>query len=162
MASSCLNLLGEGKGTMSYEMEKRKFLSMKVAEIMRRSPPLLAPDTRVEELLDRIEADACFLVVEGERLVGIVTESDVLPLFSPVVGRAMVGGDIGEARKRFAKTVGELMTPNPLAVSPQNTVEQALRLMLSKKLRHLPVTEGEKAVGLLTLRDIIAAYRATR
>jgi CBS domain-containing protein len=74
----------------------------------------------------------------------------------------MVGGDIGEVRKRFARTVGELMTPNPLSVSPQDTVEQALRLMLSKKLRHLPVTEGGKAVGLLTLRDIIAAYRATR
>jgi CBS domain-containing protein len=148
----------------SYEMEEktRNFLLIKVAEVVKRNPPILSPETKVEELLDRMEADACFLVVEGEKLVGIVTESDVLPLFSPVVGRAMVGGDIGEVRKRFARTVGELMTPNPLSVSPQDTVEQALRLMLSKKLRHLPVTEGGKAVGLLTLRDIIAAYRATR
>jgi CBS domain-containing protein len=148
----------------SYEMEEkaREFLWMRVAEIMKRNPPTLAPETKVEELLDRMEADTCFLVVEGEKLVGIVTESDVLPLFSPAVGRAMVGGDIGEVRKRFARTVGELMTPNPLAVSPQDTVEQALRLMLSKKLRHLPVTEGGKAVGLLTLRDLITAYRATR
>jgi len=95
-------------------------------------------------------------------LVGIVTESDVLPLFSPVVGRAVVGGDLEEIKKRSAKTVGELMTPNPISVSPQDTVEQALRLMLSRKLRHLPVVEEGKVVGLLTLRDIIAAYRAIR
>jgi len=133
---------------------------MKVGEVMRRNPPIVTPDTQVEEILNRMEADPCFLVVEGGKLVGIVTESDVLQLFSPIVGRAMVGGDIGEARKRFARTVRELMTPNPLSVSPQETVEQALRLMLSRKLRHLPVVEEGKAVGLLTFRDIIAAYRA--
>ena len=86
----------------------------------------------------------------------------MLPLFSPVVGRAVVGGDLEEIKKRSAKTVGELMTPNPISVSPQDTVEQALRLMLSRKLRHLPVVEEGKVVGLLTLRDIIAAYRAIR
>jgi len=133
---------------------------MRVGEVMKRNPPIVTPDTQVEEILNRMEADPCFLVVEGGKLVGIVTESDVLQLFSPIVGRAMVGGDIGEARKRFARTVRELMTPNPLSVSPQETVEQALRLMLSRKLRHLPVVEEGKAVGLLTFRDIIAAYRA--
>jgi CBS domain-containing protein len=144
-------------------MEKApKFLWMRVGEVMRRNPPIVTPDTQVEEILNRMEADPCFLVVEGGKLVGIVTESDVLQLFSPIVGRAMVGGDIGDVRKRFARTVRELMTPNPLSVSPQETVEQALRLMLSRKLRHLPVVEKGKAVGLLTLRDIIAAYRAIR
>jgi CBS domain-containing protein len=144
------------------EQRTKKFLWTKVTEIMRKNPPILTPETKVEELLDRLEADACFLVIREGKLVGIVTESDVLPLFSPVVGRAVVGGDIREIKKRSAKTVGELMTPNPISVSPQDTVEQALRLMLSRKLRHLPVVEEGKAVGLLTLRDIIAAYRAIR
>jgi len=81
------------------------------------------------------------IVLDGERLVGILTERDVL--------RA-----VGSDRDRTA-TVGECMTNHPEVVEPTDTTDHAAALMIHGGFRHLPVVEGDRVVGIVSIRDLM-------
>ena len=81
------------------------------------------------------------LVLDGERLVGVFTERDLL--------RAVARGLAPEA------TVGEWMTRGPETIEPDQTAEHAALLMLHGGFRHLPVVEEGKVVGILSIRDLM-------
>jgi CBS domain-containing protein len=82
------------------------------------------------------------LVLEGERLSGILTERDVL--------RAVARGIRDDA------IVRDWMTSDPDTIGPDETTEHAATLMVHGGFRHLPVTEGEQVVGILSIRDLMA------
>jgi CBS domain-containing protein len=82
------------------------------------------------------------LVLDGERLVGILTERDVL--------RAVARGIRDDA------VVHEWMTTDPDTIDPDETTEHAATLMMHGGFRHLPVTEGGAVVGILSIRDLMA------
>ena len=82
------------------------------------------------------------LVLEGERLVGILTERDVL--------RAVARGIRDDA------VVREWMTTEPETIDPDETTEHAATMMMHGGFRHLPVTEGGAVVGILSIRDLMA------
>jgi CBS domain-containing protein len=46
------------------------------------------------------------------------------------------------------------MTPNPVTVGPETAVERALEIMLAGNFRHLPVTDGQQVVGVVSIRDV--------
>jgi CBS domain-containing protein len=81
------------------------------------------------------------LVVDGPRLVGILTERDVL--------RAVAGG-IGEDT-----TVADWMTRDPETMEPDEPIRQAAVLMIHGGFRHMPIVEGEQVVGMLSIRDLM-------
>ena len=81
-------------------------------------------------------------VCEGERLVGIFTERDVLRL-------AGEGSEFAEVR------VGDVMTRNPVTLGPGDDVLEAARLMGERKIRHLPVLEGENLLGMVGVREVM-------
>jgi len=81
------------------------------------------------------------LVLEGERLVGVFTERDVL--------RAVAHGLTHEA------TVGEWMTHGPETIEPDATAEHAAVLMIHGGFRHLPVVDEGRVVGILSIRDLM-------
>jgi CBS domain-containing protein len=81
------------------------------------------------------------MVLHGERLVGIFTERDVVRALSEHFD---AGGHL----------VQNWMTPEPTTVVPEANVDDALDLMLSKGFRHLPVLEGERLLGVVSLRDL--------
>lgn len=84
------------------------------------------------------------LVMEDDQLLGIFTERDIV--------RAL-----GEHFDAAGHAVSEWMTPNPLTVEPSTPVEQALRTMLDRNFRHLPVAEGDQVLGIVSMRDLTAA-----
>jgi CBS domain-containing protein len=81
------------------------------------------------------------LVTGDERLVGILTERDVL--------RAVARG-IDEST-----TVADWMTRDPETLDPDESTEHAAVLMIHGGFRHLPVTEGDDVVGMLSIRDLM-------
>ena len=81
------------------------------------------------------------LVLEGERLMGILTERDLL--------KAVAGGLTEEAR------VSDWMTRRPETVEPDETTDHAAALMIHGGFRHLPVVEGDRPVGILSIRDLM-------
>ena len=80
------------------------------------------------------------LVMDGERLVGILTERDVL--------RAVATGQIAGA-------VGDAMTASPDTVEADESAGQAAALMIHGGFRHLPVVEADRVVGIVSIRDLV-------
>jgi signal-transduction protein with cAMP-binding, CBS, and nucleotidyltransferase domain len=88
---------------------------------------------------------AAVLVMEGQRLVGIVTERD------------MTARVVAFARSPDTKC-GEIMTVNPDTLSPNDTAADAIAMMRSRGYRHLPVVEGDHVVGMVSVRDLYAVH----
>ncbi|HVL74494.1 MAG TPA: CBS domain-containing protein [Noviherbaspirillum sp.] len=84
------------------------------------------------------------LVMENERVVGIMSERDY--------ARKV------ELKGRTAKdtTVAEIMTRNVIYVRPHQTNEECMALMTEGRLRHLPVMDDGKLVGLISIGDLVA------
>ena len=81
------------------------------------------------------------LVVNGERLSGILTERDIL--------RAVATGQV-EGTK-----VGAWMTHDPETVGPDDRPDHAAAIMVQRGFRHLPVLEGDQLAGILSIRDLM-------
>lgn len=89
---------------------------------------------------------AALLVMEGERLVGIVTERD------------MTARVIAAGLNPDTAAVGDIMTANPDTLAPTDTAVDAITMMRKSNYRHLPVVEGARVVGMVSVRDLYAIY----
>lgn len=117
-----------------------------VGDIMTSSLFTIEPTTTVAEAAtvmgERRIGSA--LVMEGDDLAGIFTERDIV--------RAL-----GQHFDAAGHPVSDWMTADPLTVPPSTTAEAALRTMLDRGFRHLPVAEGDRVVGIVSMRDLSAA-----
>ena len=108
-------------------------------------PACVSVGTSLEETLRlmREEGVGCVLVCQGDRLVGIFTERDVL--------NKLFGGEVdpGSPVERF-------MTPNPAVLSLDDTLGEAIRMMTERGYRHVPLTDRHgKQAGMIAARDIV-------
>ena len=87
----------------------------------------------------------CVLVTESDKLVGIFTERDYA---RKVVLKGLVSRDV---------KVGDLMTPNPYTVGLSGTADDVMATMTAKRFRHIPVEEGGKLVGIISIGDVVKA-----
>ncbi len=105
----------------------------------------VSPATKTLEALKLIaEKDiGALLVMDGERLVGIISERDF-------ARRLAVAGvcDVNQPVK-------EVMITNVYYANLDNTTEECMKLMTDKHIRHLPILENGKVVGLITIGDIV-------
>ena len=85
------------------------------------------------------------LVINGENLVGIVTERDY--------ARKV----ILEGRSSLTTTVDKIMTAKIVHITPDKSVEEGLTLMTEKRFRHLPVLEDGKLIGIVSIGDLVKA-----
>jgi acetoin utilization protein AcuB len=92
-------------------------------------------------------------VVEGGELVGFVSGTDIRNSTFETSTVTQLGKILVKNR-----TVDEIMTRNVITASPEDTVEDALLLIQKRTLGALPVVEGRKLVGIITKRDILAAF----
>jgi len=105
----------------------------------------VSPDTTVFETI-QLMADkniGAVLVKAGEKLVGIMSERD----YTRKV--AIKGKSSKETR------VKEIISTPVLTVTPNHTVEECMRLMTENRIRHLPVLDGEKVVGVVSIGDLV-------
>ncbi|SDK62397.1 CBS domain-containing protein [Aliiruegeria lutimaris] len=85
-------------------------------------------------------------VVEGDRLVGILSERDI------------VFRGVGAGEEKGQTLVSEIMTAAPVTVDIEDPISDALAMKLGNAFRHLPVMEEGRLVGLLSYRDIPTEY----
>ena len=113
-----------------------------VGEIMTPDVLGLEPATSLVDAARRMHERRVGAVVvqDGERLVGIVTERDIL--------RAVATGAIGGS-------VADVMTHGPDTIGPDESAGQAAALMIHGGFRHLPVVDGNAVVGMLSIWDLV-------
>ena len=119
---------------------------MNVGDLMSKPSCFVDPETTLAEATTMMgeQRVGSALILQGERLTGILTERDIV--------RAM-----STAHDAPMRPVIEWMTKGPTTTTPGTPVREALRVMVEGGFRHLPVTDGEAVVGILSMRDIAKA-----
>ena len=110
----------------------------------------VAPDVSVFDALGVMAEKnvGALLVVEERRLVGVFSERDYA---RKVILKGKTSRDIA---------VREIMTSPVLYVRPEQTIEDCMALMTDKRVRHLPVLEDERLVGVISIGDVVKAIIA--
>jgi len=105
----------------------------------------IRPDSTVFDALAKMaEKDIGSLVVmDGEKLVGIVTE------------RHYSRNVILKGKKSPTTVVSDIMERDVIHVRPEQSVELCMTLMTEQRVRHLPVLEGQKVVGIVSIGDLL-------
>jgi CBS domain-containing protein len=107
----------------------------------------VAPDTSVLDAL-KVMAEkevGAVLVLDGDKLLGILSERDY-------ARRVVLAG-----RSSKDSPVSAVMTTHVVCVAPDRSVEECMALMTDKRLRHLPVLDHKKVVGVVSIGDLVKA-----
>jgi CBS domain-containing protein len=107
----------------------------------------ISPSASVFEALQLMAAKdiGALVVVEADRLVGIFSERDY-------ARKVILHGKTSRETQ-----VGEVMTARVAFIRPGQTTEECMALMTEKHIRHLPVMEGERLIGLISIGDVVKA-----
>ena len=153
-------------------MEQQDIREMRVAEIAHQEWPTLGPDETVEGAI-KLFAESGISgtpVVDDGRLVGIVTEGDLIfrdadvkaPGFLDILGGLIPLGSWDEYRKEALKsagvTVDEVMTRELITISHDATLAEASTIMADKRVKILPVAEDDILSGVITRMDILTLH----
>ncbi|MGH2740278.1 MAG: CBS domain-containing protein [Actinomycetota bacterium] len=116
---------------------------MKITDIMTKAAVMDQPDDTLEQAAKKMweQQTGSLLVFDGEDLVGIITERDILK----AVGTGLA---LDETR------VSEIMAKDLISVDPGTSLREAAAIMTERWIRHLPVLENGKLVGIVSQRDL--------
>lgn len=96
------------------------------------------------------------LVVDNEKLVGIISDRDVLKAVSPFIGTI---SETTRDRATLNKRVHQIMSYHPVTVRASCTLQEAIQLMLARGVSCLPVTTSDgEILGVLTWKDVFRAF----
>jgi CBS domain-containing protein len=112
----------------------------------------VAPDASVLDAI-RLMAEkgvGALVVLDNGRLAGVISERDY-------ARKVILHG-----RSSQDTAVREIMTDKVIAVRPEQTVEECMALMTEKRIRHLPVVDGGKLTGVLSIGDLVKEVIADR
>jgi len=115
-----------------------------IREVMTERPTSASRDTTIREVAGMMAQEDVgpIPVVDGERLVGIVTDRD------------LVVRVLAEGRDPDSTTVGEVASGDPVSVSPEADIEEGLELLAQNQVRRLLVVEDDRLVGIVAQADI--------
>ncbi|UCE95843.1 MAG: CBS domain-containing protein [Candidatus Bathyarchaeota archaeon] len=121
---------------------------LKVEDVMVTNVVTIDVDVNVRKAAQRMNAHeiGCLVVLEKGHFAGILTERDVLTRV------------VAKARNPEEAFVSQVMSRPLTTVNPELSLEEAVKLMLKKRIKKLPVVRAEKLVGLITMTNIAAAH----
>lgn len=125
----------------------------RIREFMDTVVPTLSPETRIMAAVDfllRHRVTGAPVVDENDRLVGIITETDLLKLVTEGV----------QGEPPTDATVAEYMTTDVITVSPTVDIYYIAGMFVANKFRRLPVIENDRIVGAITRFDLLRVIRS--
>ena len=144
---------------------------MKVKDIMTTNVRTVSSDKKLGEVVSLmcIYRYSGIQVVDDGKLVGTVSESDVLGKMFPKLEDlmdSMSGVDYDAQMDQYSDvvsiTVKDVMTPVVISVKPDVHILQAASMMVGRKFRRIPVADGDKLVGMVSMGDVHKAiYQST-
>ena len=119
-----------------------------VKHILQKKPPIvhsIGPECSVYDALEVLESKnlGALVVVDGDRLIGIFTERDY-------ARKVVLKG-----RSSKETLISEIMTEQPVSITPDNTIEDCMQIMTDKFIRHLPVLDRGKLIGIISIGDVV-------
>jgi CBS domain-containing protein len=120
-----------------------------VAELLRVKPSRVVSVRPEQTVLEAIKVLAqenigAAIVMSGDRIAGILSERDY-------TRKIVLKGRASDTTK-----VEEIMTPNVIVVSPRTKTRECMQLMTEKSIRHLPVVDEGRCIGMVSIRDIVS------
>lgn len=150
-ATDFINFFGGGKkhGIVRnrYNGNLASAVNAEIKEIMERDVICLSSKESVEnavELMFERKVGGCPILDKDDVVVGIITERDILEYLA--------------TKKTVDGVAEDYMTKNVVTLRPKDTIETAMRTMISKRFRRLPVIEDGVLLGLITAREILAYF----
>jgi CBS domain-containing protein len=112
----------------------------------------VAPQDSVYEAVRRMSeyGIGALVVLDGDTLAGIVSERDY--------ARKVVL----QGRQSKETPVADIMTRTVVTATPTQTVRDCMKLMTERKIRHLPVVDGERVIGMLSIGDLVKQIITTQ
>jgi CBS domain-containing protein len=152
-------------------------MSKTVADVMSHNPVVVRRETPLKDaiaILAERRISGLPVVEESGKLIGIISETDLMWQATGVTPPAYImfldsviylqnpATYDRDLHKALGQTVGEVMSKNPITVSPDKPLRDAARLMHDKSINRLPVLDSEgQVIGILTRGDIIRAMAAS-
>ncbi|MFX1504239.1 MAG: CBS domain-containing protein [Promethearchaeota archaeon] len=120
--------------------------SIKAKDIMVKELITSAPEEKVgaTDILMVRKGIGCLLITQGEKLVGILTNRDIIRLKN--------------STDAIHKTVGQIMTKNPMTIGPNTDLKSMVKIMVTHSIEHLPVIDNGKLVGLIGHNQIFRSF----
>jgi CBS domain-containing protein len=105
----------------------------------------IAPDATVREALSELadKGVGALVVTDGDRVVGVISERDY-------ARKVIIKG-----QSSLETRVGDIMATQPRCVTQDETIGNCMALMTDRRVRHLPVLEGEALAGVLSIGDLV-------
>jgi len=119
---------------------------MQIKDIMKKDVKTINPHSSVQEAAERMGkyGIGCLVVVKKERMVGIITERDII---TRLVAKNLEASE---------KSVENIMTTKVVMIEPESDVTEAADIMTTRKIKKLPVISDNRLVGIVTAVDICA------
>ena len=140
------------------------FYNTPVEEIMNANPPLVERSASIYAVAKKVGMKRRHVWVveekDSRKLVGVITEKDLLDVVSPLPHKSYTVGVISPRSLRHTEfeKAEDIMAKPVLKCHPQTTMEEALHLMTGHKVRRLAVAEDDEILGELSLTNVIHAY----
>ena len=143
-----------------YELKVNQLMDKRVWDL-----PLIEKNDDIHHVLSILGGRNHIWVVENKNdkeLAGIITEHDILSILTPKKFPSYVFGipDISSIKHGTAKTAEDVMSHRVIDCNPDDKIIDALMKMVKYNLRRLPVLDGKKIVGELTLHQLIRKFYA--
>ncbi len=129
---------------------------MKVVDVMTKDPLTVTPNETIAQADELMNTNNIrqLPVVNARELVGIVTDRDI---------RSFLSGSLLESpqdrEKALNSKISDIMTTEPITVSPEDDLQEAVELLIEEKIGGIPVVEeSEGLVGIVTYMDILRCF----
>lgn len=124
---------------------------MDIANILARkgsAAVTVRPDQSIREALALLARHniGALIAIEGDRPVGILSERDIVR-------------EAARDERIFARTVAELMTRDVITAQPHDDLPSVAHTMTERRIRHLPVVDGSRLIGMVSIGDVVKAQR---
>lgn len=118
-----------------------------ILEIKGRRVHTIRPEATLADVVETLVRHNCgsLVVCDGEQMVGIITERDILRAC------ATQGDGLHDCHVR------DHMTPNPITARLESDVEDIMGLLTENRIRHLPITQQDRLIGIISIGDVVKA-----
>jgi CBS domain-containing protein len=135
-----------------------EFLEYRVCDAMTVEPICVGPQTRLGEaakIFDEHQFNGLPVLAQDGALLGVVTKLDLLAAF-----RAKDGQMFPPYDEIMARSVSELMTREPRAVTPRALLTDVLEKLITSRFKSLPVLDDGRLIGIISREDVLHALRS--